>query len=483
MPETRSQAAQRMAENNNAEQSSPGENESSFQAQLLDMVREQQKLLEEYKERQEQRMFEIAEKLMQENRQLHSQLQQLHGRLDESDKLIAELESTVMNVQKELDASETRLLKVTTNMLASSQEAFKHEVFERLENYVDNQEQGIQKEVINEHLHNSKAQSTKYEMQNELSQSPIPRYSFTSTRSKRNEGNESFRNKEAEMTLKGPLIPLAVRPIQKPPVFDGRTPWDAYITQFEIAAEINDWKEAEKAAFLATGLKGQATTVLSNLPTESRAHFPSLVAALESRFGNRRQAELHRMKLRSRVRRRDESLPELAEDVERLARLAYPDATVTVLETLSKDQFIDALMDDELRLRVAQARPTSLRAALGTALELESFSLAARRRSRPVRALDGPLPDKQVGSLHEETTASESRLLGELKEITNEMRNFVREVHKREQRMKSKKKCWFCDSEGHLQRECPKREQSNQNPDSSLQGNERRSSPGGGVRR
>ena len=185
------------------------------------------------------------------------------------------------------------------------------------------------------------------------------------------------------------------------------------------------------------------------------------------------------MKLRSRVRRRDESLPELAEDVERLARLADPDATVTVLGTLSKDQFIDALMDDELRLRVAQARPTSLRAALGTALELESFSLAARRRSRPVRALDGPLPDKQVGSHHEEKTDSESRLLGELKEITNEMRNFVREVHKREQRMKSKKKCWFCDSEGHLQRECPKREQSNQNPDSSASGKREEVESGG----
>ena len=155
---------------------------------------------------------------------MHSQLQQLHGRLDESDKLIAELESKVMTVQKDLDASETRLLKVTTSMLASSQEMFKHEVFERLENYVDNQEQGTQKEVINEHLHNSKAQSTKYEIQNELSQSPIPRYSFTPTRSKRNEGNESFRNKEAEMTPKGPLTSSAVRPIQKPPVFDGRIP-------------------------------------------------------------------------------------------------------------------------------------------------------------------------------------------------------------------------------------------------------------------
>ena len=53
-----------------------------------------------------------------------------------------------------------------------------------------------------------------------------------------------------------------------------------------------------------------------------------------------------------------------------------------------KDQFIDALNDDETRLRVAQARPTFLRAALGTALEIESFScLAARQRARPVRTV------------------------------------------------------------------------------------------------
>ena len=147
-----------------------------------------------------------------------------------------------MNVQKQLDASETRLLEVTTNMLASSQETLKHEVFERLENYVDNQEQGTQKEVINEHLHNSKAQSTKYEMQNELSQSPIPRYSFTPTRSKRNEGNESFYNKEAEMTPKRRLNSVSSLPNTKTSCFDCRTSWDAYTTQFEIAAEINDWK-------------------------------------------------------------------------------------------------------------------------------------------------------------------------------------------------------------------------------------------------
>ena len=38
-----------------------------FQDQLLDMVRQQQSLLAEYKERQEQQMFDIAEKLTEEN--------------------------------------------------------------------------------------------------------------------------------------------------------------------------------------------------------------------------------------------------------------------------------------------------------------------------------------------------------------------------------------------------------------------------------
>ena len=37
------------------------------------------------------------------------------------------------------------------------------------------------------------------------------------------------------------------------------------------------------------------------------------------------------MKLRSRTRKSDESLQELAGDVERLARLAYPDATDDML--------------------------------------------------------------------------------------------------------------------------------------------------------
>lgn len=82
------------------------------------------------------------------------------------------------------------------------------------------------------------------------------------------------------------------------------------------------------------------------------------------------EQELNRAKLRGRFRQRDESLPE---DVERLARLAYPDAADSMILTLAKDQFIDALEDEDTRLRIRQLRPENLQRALETALEMESY--------------------------------------------------------------------------------------------------------------
>ena len=91
------------------------------------------------------------------------------------------------------------------------------------------------------------------------------------------------------------------------------------------------------------------------------------------------------MKLRSRTRKSDESLQELAGDVERLARLAYPDATDDMLDIIVRDQFLDAFRNEDLRLRVRQSRPASANEALERALELESYQLGNRHRSRTVR--------------------------------------------------------------------------------------------------
>ena len=60
------------------------------------------------------------------------------------------------------------------------------------------------------------------------------------------------------------------------------------------------------------------------------------------------------MRLRSRVRKLDEILQELASDVECLAGQAYPDARDEMLEVNVKDQFLDSLQGDEIRLRITR---------------------------------------------------------------------------------------------------------------------------------
>ena len=108
-------------------------------------------------------------------------------------------------------------------------------------------------------------------------------------------------------------------------------------------------------------LRGPAAIVRPNLPNKDHQNFKVLTAALDSRFGSVHQSELNRVQLRARMHHREETLPELAEDVNRLARLAYPDATTAMLQVLARNQFINSLPDEEIRLRVRQNHHSSLK--------------------------------------------------------------------------------------------------------------------------
>jgi hypothetical protein len=173
-------------------------------------------------------------------------------------------------------------------------------------------------------------------------------------------------------------------PVRKTNLYDGQTSWEAYYAQFCIIAEMNGWDDMEKAAFLATSLKGTALQVLANLSNDRRQDYRALVTALASRFGTSHRTEISKVKFKNRVRQRDEGLPALAEDIEGLARLAYADAPPTIIDTLARDQFVDSLPDDDMRLRLRQERPQTLQRALELALELESFHLANRQQKMRV---------------------------------------------------------------------------------------------------
>lgn len=70
-----------------------------------------------------------------------------------------------------------------------------------------------------------------------------------------------------------------------------------------------------------------------------------------------------------------------------MARLAYHLALEDMKDLLAKEQFIDAILDGDTRLRLKQSKPQSLRAALELAMELESYRLASRQRDLHVREM------------------------------------------------------------------------------------------------
>ena len=251
----------------------------------------------------------------------------------------------------------------------------------------------------------------------------------------------------------------------KPATYDGKGPWPDYKSHFDACAQINNWSETEKGLYLAVSLRGQAQGVLGNLPKQDRQNFKELVKSLEERFSPSNQTELYRTQLRERRQRAVETLPELGQDIRRLANLAYPTAPNDVRETLAKEQFIDALVSSDMRLRVKQARPINLNDAIRHAVELEAFNKAELKR--------------EEGQGYLRATSHESRVESELSSLLKNMQTALTDLQKEVKTLKETKtpprfnrqnradyrgnrrpnhsnmKCFACGKVGHIGRNCP----------------------------
>ena len=87
--------------------------------------------------------------------------------------------------------------------------------------------------------------------------------------------------------------------------------------------------------------------------------------------------DMFRSQLKNRFRGKDESLPELAQAIQRLARQAYPEASLSVLEVLEKDRdFVDAIADTNIGWKILQTRPGTIQEALAVVTEVEAFQIS-----------------------------------------------------------------------------------------------------------
>ncbi|XP_071123285.1 uncharacterized protein [Mytilus edulis] len=264
----------------------------------------------------------------------------------------------------------------------------------------------------------------------------------------------------------------------KPCHYNGSTSWTDYLSHFEMCALVNNWSENRKGLYLAVSLMGQAQAVLGDLPSEKRQNFSDLVSALEERFAPSSQTELYRVQFKERRQKASESLPELGQSIRRLSNLAYPTAPLDVRETLGKEQFIDALVDSEMRLRIKQSRPKGLNDAVRLAVELEVYNKAENKVREGRGYLRQTLNDDELGR-EEKITKSDSptkdiaswmqTMEKSLSTLTTEMAKLklsgTNNKKRYTQSKRTNKGCYNCGKFGHLARNCrlPRRNQNNYN--------------------
>ncbi|CAG2248250.1 unnamed protein product [Mytilus edulis] len=220
----------------------------------------------------------------------------------------------------------------------------------------------------------------------------------------------------------GDTLPLPDRDIMTNPQID-------YFAHFEMCTIVNMWSEHKKGLYLAVSLIEQAQSVLGDLPKEKRQIFSDLVSALEERFAPSSQTELYRVQFKESRQKVNDTLPGLGQSVRRLSNLAYPTAPLELRDTLAKEQFIDALVDSEMRLRIKQSRPKGLNDAIRLAVDLEAYNTAESKKLNSMGHLGQTSSDERTETPDgPDTAVSMEQMTTWIQTIENDLLAITKEI-------------------------------------------------------
>lgn len=240
---------------------------------------------------------------------------------------------------------------------------------------------------------------------------------------------------------------------KEPDKFDGKNvDWRDYIVHFEQTASWNGWDDDEKAQQLCMSLRGPAQKLLGDARPEELEDYLALKNMLTRRYAPKERTTAYRVEFNSRMRNRNESLPDYGYALRRLVRLAYPGHEQT--EDLAIDQFIKGLENFEMQKRVQFSHPTSLETAIAVAIEYEAF---VGSTSKDVRKPKEEPKEYAVQAIKQTDQANaKNKGEAELANLTQTLMNCFQDLNKKIDDFSKSipDKCTKCSRFGHSQDKC-----------------------------
>lgn len=150
----------------------------------------------------------------------------------------------------------------------------------------------------------------------------------------------------------------------KPDTYDGGAPLREFFSQFDLIASANCWSDSAKTVALAACLRGKARSVLECVESVNNLEFTELKSKLELRFGEGHLAQTYYSLFTNRKQKFGEEAAAFGADIERLARLAYPECPYAVRDKIACAQFVSSLSDGFVRRTLQLEGVTSLNIAV-----------------------------------------------------------------------------------------------------------------------
>ena len=214
--------------------------------------------------------------------------------------------------------------------------------------------------------------------------------------------------------------------------------------------------------YLAASLRGNAQVYYMTLMPAERSSYHTLVVKLGLRFSNARQQQMWISKLEARVRRQNESIAELGDDLRRMSQRAYSSLNNEAREMLALNQLYKSVSPD-LKYKCISENCTSVTKAVPI-IELYEGILGEDSSKYLVRQVTAE-PDRFLQAKESfRYNIDDNNLQGTLRKLQNciEMLNRQGNTQARGDKgprdRNSQRLCYICFSPRHLQRDCPHRE-------------------------